>query len=160
MAIDMFIKIGQIEGESKDAAHAGEMDVLAYSLGFSNSGTTHVGGGAGVGKVNAQDLSFTTYVSKASLQLFAAVCVGKIFPAATLTLRKAGANPIEFLKIRMEDVLVSSDSSGASGGEDRPTENYSLNYARIIFTYTGQDASGAALPPIKAGFDFVNNVKL
>lgn len=160
MAIDMFMKIGQIEGESRDAAHAGEMDVLAYSLGFSNSGTTHVGGGAGAGKANAQDLSFTTYVSKASLPLFTAVCTGKIFPAATLTLRRAGANPIEFLKIRMEDVLVSSDSSGGSGGEDRLTENYSLNYARIIFTYTGQDASGVPLQPIKAGFDFVNMVKI
>ena len=160
MAIDMFIKIGQIEGESRDAAHAGEMDVLAYSLGFSNSGTTHVGGGAGAGKANAQDLSFTTYVSKASLPLFTAVCTGKIFPAATLTVRRAGATPIEFLKIRMEDVLVSSDSSGGSGGEDRLTENYSLNYARIIFTYTGQDASGVPLQPIKAGFDFVNNVKI
>ena len=156
----MFMKIGQIEGESKDAAHAGEMDVLAYSLGFSNSGTTHSGTGAGTGKVNAQDLSFTTYVSKASLPLFTAVCNGKIFPAATLTVRRAGANPIEFLKIRMEDVLVTSDSSGGSGGEDRLTENYSLNYARIIFTYTGQDASGVPLQPIKAGFDFVNNVKI
>ena len=156
----MFMKIGQIEGESKDAAHPGEMDVLAYSLGFSNSGTTHVGTGAGTGKANAQDLSVTTYVSKASLPLVTAVCIGKIFPAATLTIRKAGANPIEFLKIRMEEVLVTSDSSGGSGGEDRLTENYSLNYARIIFTYTGQDPSGVALPPIKAGFDFVNNVKI
>jgi type VI secretion system secreted protein Hcp len=160
VAIDMFIKIGQIEGESKDATHAGEMDVLAYSLGFSNSGTTHAGSGAGAGKVNAQDLSFTTYVSKASLPLFTAVCTGRIFTAATLTIRRAGANPFEFLKIRMEDVLVSSDSSGGSGGEDRLVENYSLNYARIIFTYTGQDATGAPLPPIRAGFDFVNNVKI
>ena len=156
----MFMKIGQIEGESRDAAHAGEIDVLAYSLGFSNSGTTHAGSGAGAGKANAQDLSFTAYVSKASLPLFIAVSTGKIFPAATLTLRRAGANPIEFLKIRMEEVLVTSDSSGGSGGEDRLTENYSLNYARIIFTYTGQDASGVPLPPIKAGFDFVNMVKI
>ena len=88
------------------------------------------------------------------------MCTGKIFAAATLTVRRAGANPIEFLKIRMEEVLVTSDSSGGSGGEDRLTENYSLNYARIIFTYTGQDASGAPLQPIKAGFDFVNLVKI
>ena len=155
MAIDMFMKIGAIDGESTDAAHPNEMEVLAYSLGFSNTGTTHTGTGAGAGKVNAQDLSFTTYYSKASIPLFTAVCTGKIFPAATLSIRKGGANPLEFLVIRMENVLVSSDSVGASGGEDRITENYSLNYQRIIFSYTGQDGRPpvrpARLPTIKAG---------
>jgi type VI secretion system secreted protein Hcp len=162
MAIDMFLKIGGIDGESIDTAHAGEIDVLAYSLGFSNSGDVRAGTGtgAGAGKASAQDLSLTVYNSKASLPLFLAVATGKIFANATLTLRKGGTNPFEFLKIRLENVLVSSDSSGGSGGEDRLTENYSLNYARIIFTYTGQDATGVALPPIRAGFDFSTNTKI
>jgi type VI secretion system secreted protein Hcp len=160
MAVDMFLKIGGIDGESVDAAHPGEIEVLAYSLGFTNSGDVRTGGGAGSGKASAQDLSFTTFTSKASLPLFTAVVTGKIFANAVLTLRKAGATPLEFLKIRLENVLVTSDSSGGSGGEDRPTENYSLNYGRIIFTYTGQDPTGAALPSIKAGFDFITNTKI
>ena len=160
MAIDMFIKIGNIDGESTDPAHPGEIDVLAYSLGFSNSGDVRSPAGNGVGKASAQDLSITVYNSKASLQLFTAVATGKVFKEATLTLRRAGATPIEFLKIRLENVLISSDSTGGSGGEDRPTENYSLNYARIIFAYTGQDPTGVELPAIKAGFDFALNKKI
>ena len=162
MAIDMFLKVGGIDGESIDAAHVGEIDVLAYSLGFSNSGDVRAGtgGGAGAGKASANDLAVSVYFSKASLPLFSAVVTGKIFANATLTLRKGGANPFEFLKIRLENVLVNSDSMGGSGGEDRLTENYTLNYARIIFTYTGQDPTGAALPPIRAGFDFSTNTKI
>ena len=64
MAMDMFIKIGALKGESVDKTHAGEIDVLAWSWGMSNSGSAHVGGGAGAGKANVQDLSFTKYIDK------------------------------------------------------------------------------------------------
>jgi len=64
MAVDMFMKAGDIEGESNDAKHKGSIDVLAWSWGMSQSGTTHMGTGGGAGKVNIQDLSFTKYVDK------------------------------------------------------------------------------------------------
>ena len=160
MPIDMFIKIDTIEGESNDERHAGEIDVLAYSLGFSNSGDSRMLGGAGGGKVNAQDLSIVVYHSKASLALFAAVASGEHIPAATLTVRRGGETPIDFLTITLENVLVTSDSMSCSAGEDRLTENYTLNYSKITFTYTGQDATGMALPPVAAGFDFAANLKM
>ena len=59
MAVDMFIKVGDFKGESNDKKHAEWIDVLAWSWGLSNSGTTHQGGGGGGGKANVQDLSFT-----------------------------------------------------------------------------------------------------
>ncbi|MEP6506288.1 MAG: type VI secretion system tube protein Hcp, partial [Betaproteobacteria bacterium] len=72
MAMDMFIKIGDLKGESVDKKHAGEIDVLAWSWGISNSGSAHVGGGAGAGKANVQDLSFTKYIDKSSPDLMLA----------------------------------------------------------------------------------------
>jgi len=69
MAVDMFIKIGDIEGEAVDDAHGGEIDVLDWSWGMSQSGSMHIGGGGGSGKVNVQDLSFTKYVDMASPNL-------------------------------------------------------------------------------------------
>ncbi|WP_374595324.1 type VI secretion system tube protein Hcp, partial [Aquabacterium sp.] len=72
MAVDMFMKIGDVKGESRDKTHAGEIDVLAWSWGVSNSGSAHTGGGAGAGKANVQDLSFTKYVDKASPPLLLA----------------------------------------------------------------------------------------
>ncbi len=161
--IDMFLNVDGIDGESVDKAHKNEIDVLAYSLGFSNSGTTHGGGGGGggTGKVNAQDLAVTVYYSKASIKLFTAVCKGTHIPTVTLTLRRAGTVPVEFLVIKMEEVLVSSESQGGSGGEDRTTENFTFNYAKITFAYTGVDAQGRPLKdPLRSGWDFAQNIAI
>src|SRR6476660_2723852 len=98
MAVDMFIKIDTVDGESKDSKHKGEIDVLAWSWGMSNSGSAHTGGGAGAGKVNVQDLSFTKYIDKSSPDLMLACCNGKHFPDANLVVRKAGEKPLEYLK--------------------------------------------------------------
>src|SRR6478736_1488135 len=101
MAVDMFIKIGDIKGEAKDKAHKEEIDVLAWSWGMSNSGSAHMGGGAGAGKVNVQDLSFTKYVDKSTPDLMLACCVGKHYGTAVLIVRKAGEVPLEYIKITL-----------------------------------------------------------
>ena len=56
MAVDMFLKLDGVNAESKDKVHGKEIDVLSWSWGMANSGTAHLGGGAGAGKVNVQDL--------------------------------------------------------------------------------------------------------
>ena len=60
MAVDMFMKFASdvCKGGSRDKTHPNEIDVLAWSWGVGDSGSAHVGGGAGAGKVNARDLSF------------------------------------------------------------------------------------------------------
>lgn len=143
MAVDMFIKIGDVKGESRDKTHAGLIDVLAWSWGMSNSGSAHVGGGAGSGKVNVQDLSFTKYIDKSSTNLILACCKGTHYPEATLIVRKAGDKPLEYLKITLTEVMVTSVSTGGSGGEDRLTENVTLNFAKFKVAYQPQDKTGA-----------------
>ena len=131
MAMDMFIKIDDVKGESKDAKHKESIDVLAWSWGMSNSGSAHVGGGAGAGKVNVQDLSLTKYIDFSSTALALACFNGKHYDKAVLTIRKAGEKPLEYVKITMEEVMVSAVSTGGSGGEDRLTENVTLNFAKV-----------------------------
>jgi type VI secretion system secreted protein Hcp len=143
MAVDMFIKIGDVKGESVDSTHADEIDVLAWSWGMSQSGTTHQGGGGGAGKVNVQDLSFTKYVDKSSPNLILACCDGTHYPETLLTVRKAGKTPLEYLKITMKEVLIGSVSTGGSGGEDRLTENVTLNFAEFKVEYTPQKPDGS-----------------
>jgi type VI secretion system secreted protein Hcp len=140
--MDMFIKIDSLKGESKDKTHAGEIDVLAWSWGASNSGSAHVGGGAGAGKVNVQDLSFTKYLDKSTPDLLLTTCNGKHWDQAVLVVRKAGETPLEYLKITMSEVLVTSISQGGSGGEDRLTENVTLNFAKVKVEYVEQTAKG------------------
>lgn len=159
MAMDMFIQIGAIKGESVDSVHKEKIDVLAWSWGASNSGTTHTGGGGGAGKVNVQDLSFTHYIDSASSPLMKSCCDGTHHDKATLIVRKAGGTPIEYVTIIMEEVMVTSISTGGSGGEDRLTENVTLNFAKFTVKYQPQDAKGAKKGgTIDVGWDIAENV--
>src|SRR5471032_2310628 len=142
MAMDQFIQIGALKGESLDKVHAGKTDVMAWSWVVSNSGSAHVGGGAGAGKVNVQDLSITKYIDKSTPDLLLTCCNGKHHDSATLIVRKAGEKPLEYLTITMTEVLITSVSTGGSGGEDRLTENVTLNFAAVKVDYVEQAKGG------------------
>lgn len=161
MAVDMFIKVGDFKGESNDKKHAEWIDVLAWSWGLSNSGTTHQGGGGGAGKANVQDLSFTKYVDSSTHNLIAASFNGKHVTKANLVVRKAGGKgtPVEYIKIEMDEVLITSVSTGGSGGEDRLTENVTLNFAKIKLEYTPQKHDGTAGTALPVVLDIASNVE-
>ncbi len=159
MAVDMFIKLGDIKGESIDSKHKDSIDVLAWSWGLSQSGTTHTGGGGGAGKVSVQDLSFTHYLDAASPNLFLACCNGSHYDDALLTVRKAGKDALEYLKISMKEVIVTSISTGGSGGEDRLTENVTLNFGEVKVEYTPQDKTGKGGGAITGAWNIAENVK-
>jgi type VI secretion system secreted protein Hcp len=158
VAVDMFMKLEGITGESQDSTHKGEVDVLAWSWGVSNSGTTHTGSGGGAGKANFQDLSFTKWVDLASTPLMLASANGKHVTKATLVVRKAGEHPLEYITIVMTECLVTSISTGGSGGEDRLTENVSLNFKEVAVTYKEQTKTGAAGGKGDFKWDIAGNV--
>ena len=141
-AIDMFLRLNGIEGESTDKSYPKQMEVLAWSWGASNSGSTHYGGGTGVGKVSVQDMSLTKYVDKASPALLLKTMNGGHITDGTLTVRKAGATPAAYLQYDFEDILVTALSTGGSGGEDRLTENIVLNFDKVTKTYFITDLAG------------------
>jgi type VI secretion system secreted protein Hcp len=159
MAIDAFLKLKNVEGESTVKGHEKTIDVLAWSWGLSQSGTTHTGKGGGAGKVNVQDLNFTHYLDSASPNLILGCCKGTHYDEATLTLRKAGDKPLDYLKIKLKGVLITSVTTGGSGGEDRLTENVSLNFSHFSFTYQPQNDKGSADGgPKEVQYDIAKNV--
>jgi type VI secretion system secreted protein Hcp len=158
MAVDMFLKIDGVDGESKDKTHLKQIDVLAWSWGLSNSGSAHVGGGAGSGKVNVQDVSITKWVDSASPKLVVACCEGSHYSQVLLTVRKAaGKAPLEYVKITLNEVLVAGISTGGSGGEERLTENVTLNFGKFSMDYTPQQDDGSAGTAINAAWDVAGN---
>lgn len=159
MAVDIFLKIEGIKGESRDKTHKDEIDVLAWSWGMSQSGYAHVGGGMGAGKVSVQDISITKYVDKSSPDIMGHCATGTHYKKATLTVRKAGDKPLEYLVIEMTDVLITNYSTGGSGGEDRLTENVNLNFAKVEVKYTEQTQTGGEGEKPKFGFDIAQNAK-
>lgn len=158
MASDMFLKIDGIKGESRDDKHKDEIDIQSWSWGASNAGSSHIGGGGGVSKANVQDLSFMKYTDKASTDLLLSCCNLKHYKEAKLTVRKAGEKPVEYIKITMSDVVITSYSTSGSG-DDRLLENVSLNFAKVKVEYTPQKADGSPEAPTTMGWDIERNVK-
>src|SRR3954470_2558979 len=135
-AVDYFLKIEGIDGESTDAKHKGEIDLESWSWGEAQTGAHAGGGGGGAGKVSMRDFAATAKLSKASPKLMLACANGEHLKKATLTCRKAGKEQREFIEITMTDVLVSSyRTSGSSHGDEVPTDQVSLNFSRIEYQY-------------------------
>src|SRR5438067_11336356 len=129
-AVDYFLKIDGIDGESSKNKHENEIELESWSWGESQSGTAAHGGGGGAGKVAMQDFHFVMKINKASPKLMLACATGEHIKKAILTCRKAGKDQQEFLKVSFTDLLVSSYQTGGSGHADIvPTDQISLNYA-------------------------------
>src|SRR6187402_3524351 len=104
MAVDMFLKLDGIAGESKDKAHTGEIHIESFSWGMSQTGAHGSGGGGGAGKVSVHDISVTKLTDKSSCALMAALASGKHIKDGPITVRKAGEKPLEYLKIKLTDI--------------------------------------------------------
>lgn len=144
MAVDFFLELDGISGESQDKAHRDQIDILSWSWGVSQSGTTHMGSGSGSGKAHFQDINCTKFVDKATPPILKHCATGKHIPKGTLYIRKAaGDSPLEYIKIELKDIIVTSLSTGGSGSEDRITENLSLNFGEFKYVYTEQKADGS-----------------
>lgn len=155
MAYDAFLKLDGIDGEVSAKGYEKWIEVFSFSWGASNVGTNASGGGGGAGKVSMQDIHFTQGFSKASPLLFLKCATGEHIKEGTLSLRKAGgdANASEFLKIKLEDLLVSSvQHAGAERGDETPMEDVSLNFAKIQMQYTAPDGS-----TVEMGWDVRSN---
>jgi type VI secretion system secreted protein Hcp len=157
MAVDYFLKIDPLKGESQDDKHKDEIDVLSWSWGLQQGGHAGAGSGGGTGKVSVHDLSFTHHVDKASGDLFLSCANGKHFQKGILTCRKAGEHPVEFLKITMEEVLVTSLNVGGSQGDERASENVTLNFSKVKVEYTEQKPDGSKGASTPKGWDIAAN---
>lgn len=158
MAVDMFLKLDKVEGESQDDSHKGEIDILSWTWGAAQSGTGHLGGGAGAGKVEIRDLDITKYTDRASPVLFYLCACGEHIPSATLTVRKSGGKkPLEYLKITLEKVFVSSITVSGASSMDRIQESVSLNFAKVKLEYVPQKEDGSGGPSVTKGWDIAAN---
>jgi type VI secretion system secreted protein Hcp len=159
-----FVKIepqaGQpLPGESTVAGHLNESDVLAYSWGVSNSGSTQSGSGGGSGKANIQDLSFTKFVDGISPSLFVACASGQHFDNVVLKgARRGPGNTLqEQLTMKLTNVIVSSIAMGGPAGGARQTENITLNFARVELTVRKMNPDGTLGAPVTSSWNVATN---
>lgn len=151
MSSPMFLQIAGITGESTDAEHRDEIDVLSWSWGATNSGGGRFGGGGGVGgagagKVQLQDFHFTHHVDAASAGLLLACATGRHSPDAVFAARRSGESPTQYLVVRFTDVTVTSVSGAGAVEEDAALESVSFVYSAVSFEYSRQLPDGSLAP--------------
>ena len=157
MAASIFARIGTIKGESQDARHKNEIEVLSWTWGLSQSGTMAQGGGGGAGKASFQDLNFIHHVDMASPLLMRACATGEHTRDATITVRKSGEGAQEYLVIKMTDVLVTSVSTSVSGEGGDAVEAIALAFAKVDLEYKPQKPDGSLAAGIHFKYDLKAN---
>ena len=159
-AVDYFLKIDGIDGESQDSKHKNEIDVQAWSWGASNATNSISSGGLGGGKVSMQSFSFTMQVNKASAKLMLACATGEHIKSAELTARKAGKDQQEFLKIKFSDLIVSSFNTGGNSSDTKGVDQIGMDFSKIEYEYKEQKADGTLGGSVKTGWDVKQNKKV
>ena len=158
-AVDYFLKIEGIDGESAHAKHKGEIDVESWSWGETHPASPAAGAGVGAGKVTMNDFTFTMKLSKASPKLFLACAQGEHIKSAWMTAHRAGGKDQGyFLKWSFGDLLVSGYHAGASAGE-APLDSVSFAFSKLEVEYKEQKADGTLAASIRAGWDVKANKK-
>lgn len=154
MAIDVFAKIGDIKGESRDDRHKDEIEVLSWSWGISRLGPSVEVGGASDKPIFA-DFTFTHAVDKASPMLMKACATGEHLKEAMLTARKAGRGQQEYLFIHMTEVIITSVTPSEAREETTPAETVSMQFAKVDLEYRTQKPDGSP----DAGTHFKYDIK-
>ena len=155
MAVDYFLKIEGIEGESQDKTHKGEIELLSFNWGGTQTSSVATGSGSGAGRVNLSDFSVAKHYDKASPKLFLAMATGQHFKSGTLTARKAGKDQQEYLKVTLTDLFVTSNLVSASN--ENPSETVSFSYSKIEVDYKTQSAGGTLTTASKVQYDLKTN---
>lgn len=158
MAVDYILELEGITGESQDKDHKEKIDIMSWSWGLTQSGTTHLGTGSGAGKVHVQDISFTKIVDSSSVALMQYCTTGKHIPSGKLHCYKAsGDSRVKYIEFEMKNILVSSYQSGGSGGSDQQMDSFSLNFGEYKEKYAQQTATGAKGKEVEFGWKIPNN---
>ena len=149
---DIFLKLDDIAGESTDANHKGEIDILSYSQSFKNAVSDSTGG-ASAGKVTCGDITVVKNIDKSSPLLIGEVVSGKVIPNGKLTFRSVGRAALEYYVVTLKDVLVTSIDQTDQNNPARIFERVTLNAAQFKFSYQQQKADGQLLPAVQFSVD-------
>jgi type VI secretion system secreted protein Hcp len=153
-AIDIFLKLDGIPGDSTADRHVGEIIVLSYRTEIEATLASHLGGGAGAGKSELSGIQFRKRLDKASVALLLACASGRHIASGRFTFARASEHAVAFYTVTLEDVLVSRIAQAVGSSESALTdEEVTLQCRRIHWAFSSQNPDGTHAPPITGGWD-------
>jgi type VI secretion system secreted protein Hcp len=155
MAVDFFLKMDGVQGESQDANFKNQIQVLSFSWGASQVSSVGKTGGSGAGKVDLSDFSIMTNFDKATPNLFKSICAGTHVANGTFNAVKSGASGKAYLTLTFSEIFVSSLQ--VSGSTENPTVSLSFTYAKMKMEYYTQDDKGNVTLASSVTYDVAQN---
>ena len=146
MAIgDMFLKVetarmGVVKGEAGDAKHKGEIDILSWSWAMSSRSAMAAAGPSG--RSTLDELRVVKKIDTASTALMSSMRANELIKKATLTVRKAGSDPLEYLKITLQNARITNLALDTENTE--VVERLSFAFQRITVDYVPQGQEGGS----------------
>lgn len=152
-----FLAINGVQGESTDAKHPKTIEVLDWTFGVDNA-ISPTNTGSGAGKSKPRDFTFVARSSIASPVLFLKAATGAHLTTATLYARKNGEQTWDYLKLRFDNLFVTSYAVAPDPGDASPLDVVHLEYGKVQITWVQQSPTGGPGTAVTRGFDFINNV--
>jgi type VI secretion system secreted protein Hcp len=140
MAVDYFLKLDQVDGESVDDKHKNEIQIMSWSWGGTQVSSVAGTGGSGAGKASLSDFSIMAYFDKSTPKFFKSLCAGTHVKTGTMSAIKSGADGKPYLKVDFKEMFVTSLQ--ISGSSEIPTVSVSFSYNEIKVDYSTQNEQG------------------
>jgi len=149
-----FLKLGNIIGDATEVDHKDWITILSVTETVSNPVTAPAGG------PRFSDLGIAKQLDISSISLRTGLATGTVYPEAVIELiRSGGVKAVPLFRYKLYDAVITSIS--LSGNADEvPTEQFTLGFSRIEWTYIPIDATGAPGTPVTAGYDIGANNNL
>lgn len=160
MAVDAYLQIEGIKGESADERHKEWIEVsnVSWSVHQPRSATVSTAGGHTVGRASLSDISFKKFADLASPILQQHCAMGKTIPRAKFEFMRAdgNGNPIPYYMVELENVMISGVNPN-SGDSGIVTEQVFLAYSKMKWKYTKQSVRGGTEGNSSGGWDCAGN---
>jgi type VI secretion system secreted protein Hcp len=155
MAVDFYLKLDGIDGESVATGYEKHIQLLSFSWGGSQTSSVAGTGGSGAGKADLSDLSIMKHMDKATSPIFKALISGQHIKTGSLCATKAGGKGKPFLKLSFEELFITSQQISASS--EVPSESVSFSYNKIKQEYWTQDEKGTLTATAAVTFELKLN---
>lgn len=159
MAIDAYLKLGEIKGESADDTHRGwiECESVNWAINQPKSAAASTSGGHTIGRAELSDVTFHKLADLASPILAQHCAMGKTVLKAKFEFYRADGDGkrVKYYEVELDNVLVSHVAQGVAGGG--MTENVGLKFSKVKWAYTQQRIGGGAGGSTVGGWDLASN---
>ena len=137
-AVDSWLRIPGIPGESVNADHKGEIDVISFTQTLD---------------AKTCQLAVLKYLDSATPALSEATAKKSALPNVTLSARKSGDGQKDFLTITLLNASVASVDTSSAGGDVPPKEQVIFAPRSVTVTYRAQDAKGGLGAAVTSTFN-------